>query len=485
MKSLVEQEVWRPNPGPQEESLRRIEFEILYGGARGGGKTDAGLVWLTELVEHPRYRALVIRKNADDLSDWVDRAQRMYLSLGAEVAYRPAEIKFPSGAIIKTGHLKDDQAYTKYQGHEYQRMLIEELTQIPTEKRYLQLISSCRSTVLELKPQIFATTNPGGVGHQWVKSRFVDPAKAGVAFKDKDTGKDRIFIPAKIDDNPVLTKADPTYVDFLEGLKKTDKNLWKTWRQGRWDVFVGQFFNEWNPEIHVVSDFDWNLDVCDKIITYDWGYNDPGCALWLAFTPENRHGIRRAYVYRELYMTGKTPEEWAKDIRTLTRIEEIDYMVLPHDCFSKLGGRQSIADTFREMIKELPFKHGRTLDKNARINRAAITHQYLSLAKDGRPYMLIHENCQNLVRSLPTLIHSETNPEDVDTTGDDHAYDALSMGLISKGLFAKDSAVFRTKPKSASLPTWKQQSDGRIETGDFWKGMKEVQNKGTRGSPEY
>jgi len=82
----------------------------------------------------------------------------MYSLLGAKIAYRPAEITFPSGATIKTGHLKDDQAYTKYQGHEYQRMLIEELTQVPDEKRYLQLLASCRSTVEGIKPQVFNTT---------------------------------------------------------------------------------------------------------------------------------------------------------------------------------------------------------------------------------------------------------------------------------------------------------------------------------------
>src|ERR1035437_7430661 len=133
---------WRPNSKPQELALKKRCFEILYGGARGGGKTDAGLAWLLKEIDKPNYRALIIRKNADDLTDWVDRAYKMYARYGAKIAYRPAVITFPSGAVFRTGHLKDDQAYTKYQGHEYERILIEELTQIPTEKRYMQLISS-------------------------------------------------------------------------------------------------------------------------------------------------------------------------------------------------------------------------------------------------------------------------------------------------------------------------------------------------------
>ncbi|GAG28717.1 unnamed protein product, partial [marine sediment metagenome] len=137
---------WKPFP-KQEIALLSPAFETLFGGSRGPGKTDAGLVWMTYDTDNPFYRGLVIRKNADDLSDWVDRAVRFYTPMGARIAYRPAVITFPKGAVIRTGHLKDDQAYTKYVGHEYHRILIEEATQIPDEVRYLQLIASCRSTI--------------------------------------------------------------------------------------------------------------------------------------------------------------------------------------------------------------------------------------------------------------------------------------------------------------------------------------------------
>lgn len=217
---------WRPYLH-QEKALRSKAYETLFGGSRGPGKTDCGISWLLYDIDNPNLRQLVIRKNADDLSDWIDRATKRYTSMGAKVSGKPATIKFPSGAVIKCGHLKDDQAYTKYQGHEYQRMLIEELTQIPDEKRYLQLISSCRSTIDGLSARIFATTNPGGVGHGWVKERFVDPSKPGEYFKDKISGRLRIFIPATVDDNPALMKNDPDYVKFLDSLRQTDEQLWK------------------------------------------------------------------------------------------------------------------------------------------------------------------------------------------------------------------------------------------------------------------
>jgi len=222
---------WIPH-AKQKTALERSEFEILFGGARGGGKTDAGQAWLLYDKDNPLYKALVIRRNADDLSDWIARARVMYTRCGGIVSGNPPIIKFPSGAFIKTGHLKDENAYEKYQGHEYQKMLIEELTQIPREIHYLKLISSCRSTVEEIRPQVFATTNPGNAGHKWVRSRFVDVGPPETTFLDPITGRSRIFIPAKVDDNPSLMEKDPDYVHFLDGLPD---GLREAWRDGSWD----------------------------------------------------------------------------------------------------------------------------------------------------------------------------------------------------------------------------------------------------------
>ena len=234
--------LWQPTTR-QSTALERPEFEILYGGARGGGKTDAGLAWLMYDIGNERLRCLVIRRNADDLKDWVDRARIMYRSTGAVFVGNPTEIRFPSGAIIRTGHLNDDNAYEKYQGHEYQRMLIEELTQIAREESYLKLIASCRSTVEGLKAQVFATTNPGGVGHKWVKRRFIDVAPATVPFTDFQSGRTRIFIPALVQDNPHLMQRDPGYIGFLNSLPES---LRKQWKDGSWEDMTvdGSYYGE-------------------------------------------------------------------------------------------------------------------------------------------------------------------------------------------------------------------------------------------------
>lgn len=239
---------WSPQP-KQAEALSRIEDEILYGGARGGGKTDTGQAFLLYDHQHPLYRALVIRKNSDDLKDWRDRAERMYAPTSPEFVGTPPEIRFPNGGKIRTGHLKDENAYSKYQGHEYQKMLIEELSQIPREKDYLKLIASCRSTVPELRPQVFATTNPDDPGLEWIKERwgipdFPDFDRVYETVKEVEVIDEEgklvkrtrrlVFIPARLEDNPILMKADPGYVVQLELLRATDPELYDAWRKGNW-----------------------------------------------------------------------------------------------------------------------------------------------------------------------------------------------------------------------------------------------------------
>lgn len=145
--------VWRPHPGPQTFMLSLWDvFELLFGGARGGGKTEGGQAWLTKAPHfgNPLYRALVVRRNYEDLCDWMDRARRMIAPLGGRVlASGPPRVEFDNGAVFRCGHLKDKDAYTKYQGGEFQRLLIEEAGRIPDERSYELLLGSCRSTLPE------------------------------------------------------------------------------------------------------------------------------------------------------------------------------------------------------------------------------------------------------------------------------------------------------------------------------------------------
>lgn len=438
---MNEEIIWQPHPGPQTEVLKRTEFEIIYGGSRGGGKTDAGLAWLLRWIKNPNYRALVIRRNADDLSDWVDRARIMYRGTGAEFAYKPAVIRFPSGAIIRTGHLNDENAYTKYQGHEYQKMVIEELTQIPTEESYLKLISSCRSTVDGLNPQIFITTNPGGVGHAWVKRRFIDIGEWGKPHIDPVTKRSRIFIPARLQDNPTLMEKDPQYADFLDGLPD---QLRRAWRDGDWDITAGQVFTEWRRETHVIKPFpipsDWN-----KYIAMDWGVNAPFSVGWYACDFDYH-----TYLYRELHMNGitfekifgkpLTPKRLAKVIIEITNKNNENYMYCVADpsMWNKPLGGESAAETMMKV--GLKMIEG----DNDRANGLNRYRDVLSIAPDGRPYYQVFDTCQETINSIPSLVYDIHKIEDIDTSGNDHDYD-------------RDRYFFMSRP-----PISRQKPDGEI-----------------------
>lgn len=221
---------WRPTPR-QEIALASTADEVLFGGSRGGGKTDTALQWLLYDIQRPEYRGLVVRRNSTDLSDFIDRARQKYTPMGAKIKGNPTEIHFPSGAIIYTGHLGTPDAFTKYQGWEIHRLLMEEATHIPSEKLYEKLLGSVRSTVPGLTTQVFLTTNPGGPGHEWVKERFgIDTHPHMLKFEEN--GRTKIYIPATIRDNPHLLKADPQYVKYLENLPDT---LREQWLNGSWE----------------------------------------------------------------------------------------------------------------------------------------------------------------------------------------------------------------------------------------------------------
>ena len=430
------QEVWKPFPRQEFAlSIPPSVFEILFGGARGPGKTEAGIVWLTgdELpngklyITHPRYRALVLRKNYDDLVDWIDKAAYLYKRYGAEIIGKPAVIRWPSGAKFRLGHLKDRTSYEKYLGHGYHRILVEELTQISQEIQYIKILGSCRSTINELRPQIFNTANPGGKGHAWVKKRFVDPSPPNIPFMGSD-GRRRIYVPATVEDNPVLVTKDPGYIQYLDGLKETDYELWKAWRLGDWDTFAGQFFREFRKDLHVPKrPFEPEINL-PRFAGIDWGY-EPGFFVFLAAALQkveyDEVKFNRLWVFSEIDGQRKDPQEWAEEIKTMWDLENFSWIRGDPSMFIKQAdGSRSIADQFIEQdISVIPAN-------NDRINGWMAVRNWLSIAPDGIPYLIISPFCHNLIRTLPELVHDENHIEDLDNEGADHWADALRYMVI-------------------------------------------------------
>lgn len=440
---------WRPNAGVQEYALRIPDsvFEILFGGARGGGKTDAGIYWTIkpvarmgnlQTIRHPYFRCLVLRRSAKDLNDWLDRAERVYKAFGGRLTDRQKSptFVFPSGAKILVGHMKDVSSYL---GHEYQRMLIEELTQLKDELTYTKLTGSCRSTIPEIKPQIFMTTNPGGKGHGWVRRRFVAAAPWKTFFMNPATNRWAIFIPSRVEDNPKLVENDPGYVQWLEGIKKVDEKLYRMWREGEWDAFEGQVFTEWRYQAHVFDRFWFDLRMCERIAALDWGYRDPCSVHWLARLPENAYGVEHLFIYREAYKSEVNAKVWGKLLGNISRPpkegspgspDPIRYIVMPQDAYAR---RPEEGNTIANLIKRfsgIPQKKA-DMSKGSRLNRIALMHSLLAPSPDGTPYLQIHASCSNLIRTLPELVYDETITEDIDSDAEDHAFDSSTYGLMT------------------------------------------------------
>lgn len=455
IQSSPDQPVWKPNPGPQEEALRHMEFEILYGGARGGGKTDAGLVWLLDLRESPDARALVLRRNAEDLSDWIDRAQRMFTAVGAVKVGNPVIFRFPSGYVIRTGHLKDEDAYTKYQGHEYQRILIEELTQIPDEKRYKDLLSSARSTIDGISPKVFLTTNPGGAGHTWVKKRFkIGELEPGTPFRDAETGLSRIFISAKVEDNPVLMRKDPNYVKILEGYRSSDPERYKAWRNGDWNVFIGQFFDGWSDSLCVIPR-DYEIGYGKPISGYDYGYGNPAC-----FERGLIDQDGRAWITHEFYGAKLEADEQADQIISVMGGLPSGTTFCDPSIFATraaTGGSNNPSLRSAKFVSDVLSASGLNIMQanNNRVSGWGVVRKYLEMGPacayhrskglQSCPMLHVSEACHHLIETLPNQVYDSHNKEDLDTTGEDHASDTLRYLLVHAPRKADDGAVSRMR----------------------------------------
>lgn len=471
---------WRPNAGAQEFALRIPDnvFEILYGGARGGGKTDAGIYWMIKPIEaldwkptvtHPFFRGLALRRSAKDLTDWLDRAERVYGAYGGVLRDKNKQptFVFPSGAKILVGHLKD---VASYQGHEYQRILIEELTQIREEDTYTKLLGSCRSTIPEIKPQVFLTTNPGGKGHGWVRRRFVTAAPWRTFFKNPASNRWAIFVPSRVEDNPKLMEADPGYVQWLDGIKTTNEKLYRMWREGEWDAFDGQVFTEWKYQTHVFDNFWFSLKDCERIAAFDWGYRDPASMHWIARAPENEYGVQHIFIYREVYKTEMTALQWGQLMGNIQKLDPVRHMVLPHDCFSTRPDGQTIAKVMRQHSK-IPIRSAENLKHGAKLNRIALMHQLLTPSPDGYPYLLVHSSAKNFIRTVPELVYDETIVEEIDSEAEDHAFDSATYGLMSMKPKFADPALVQMQPRKP-IPFkqgWKVNSKGELEMIDVMK----------------
>ena len=421
--------IFEPNEGPQTEFLASSEREVFYGGARGGGKSYAMLVDPLRYCDKQKHRALLIRRTMPELRDLINHSQQLYPKAypGAKWREQEKEWKFPSGARIEFGYAENLTDALRYQGQSYTWIGIDELPQYPTEDIYNFLRSSLRSVDPEIPVYMRATGNPGNVGSQWVKQMFVDPAKPNTKF-DIDiktpTGVKKIsrrFIPAKLEDNPYLMQTDDYYA-MLASLPEVQR---KQFLDGNWEAFEDSSFPEFSKEIHVIKPFDIPRNWM-RFRACDWGYSSPACCLWIAVDFDNN-----LFVYRELYTKKITADLFARKVLEQEHGEYIRYGVLDSSTWARRGDiGPSIAET---MILEGCRWRPSDRSPRSRIAGKLEIHKRFKLDENtGYPSLFVLDNCVNLIRTLPMLPTDKNNPEDVDTHAEDHAYDALRYGCMSR-----------------------------------------------------
>lgn len=424
--------VFKANPGPQTEFLASTEKEVFYGGARGGGKSYSLLVDPLRYVHKEKHRALILRRTMPELRDLIAHSQRLYPKAvpGAKWNQQAGVWTFPSSARIEFGYAENLQDSQRYQGQSFTWIGIDELPQWPTPDIWNELRGSLRSADPTIPEYMRATGNPGNIGSLWVKEMFIDPAPHGQAFKVKIEVPGhgikeftRRFIPAKLADNPYLTQTE-NYEIMLLSLPEVKR---KQWLEGDWTVFEGAAFPEFEHSIHVCEPFtipsNW-----PRFRACDWGFSSPYCVLWFACDYDNT-----LYVYRELYGKGLTADIFAQRVKSLEIGENVQYGVMDSSVWARRG------DT-GPPIPEVMRNYGcpwRPSDRSpgSRNNGKFEVHRRLRVFDQGNQRtakLKIFNNCRNLIRTLPMLPMDENDPEDVNTKSEDHAYDALRYGCMSR-----------------------------------------------------
>ena len=313
------------------------------------------------------------------------------------------------GGVIAFRNLDDP---SKYLSSEFALIEVDELTK-NTKDTFNFLRLRKRWPGIE-RTKFAGASNPGGVGHDWVKQLWIEGN-----FPTEEVEREQFhFIKALPQDNKFLPQS------YYVTLSSLPEKLRKAYRDGNWDVFEGQYFTEWDKEVHVIDPFEipktWK-----RYRAYDHGRENPATCAWYAVDYDGR-----VYVYRELYVRGLDVDQLAQEINRLSVGEQYEYSIADPSIFAKMGfvdryGGQTIAESFaRNGVMFLPAS-------NRRVDGWNLMHQYLRPVEGSKPKLLYFSTCKDSIRTIPSLIHDELHPEDVDTKGEDHAGDRDRYFLAS------------------------------------------------------
>lgn len=420
------------NPYPKQAKFHACGAdEVVYGGAKGGGKSYALVAECAAYcLEHGGAIAYLFRERYDDLeaniiSVWLEIIPDKIYTYDA--TKHVARLR--NGSRVYFRYIRNIADAAKYQGRSMDWIGVDELTKHMFKA--IQILLSCLRSPKGFPPRFRATCNPGGVGHVWVKKRYITGTNYGKKqYTDPETGNLIAFIPASVYDNQAIMHNDPKYVRRLENLPEDEK---KAFLYGDWDIFQGQYFSEFSRKIHVVERFKipsgWR-----RYRVFDYGLDMLAC-YWVAVDTQGW-----AYAYRELYQSGLIATEAAKRILQSTATEEAIFQTLaPPD----LWGKQS---TTGKSIEEYMRGEGLILSqaKNDRMSGWMNLKEWLQVVPDAadKPAarLRIFENCPNLIECLETVQHDEKNVNDVATQPHEitHAPDAIRYFVAGRPLPAAE-----------------------------------------------
>jgi hypothetical protein len=430
----VDNVIWFPQPGPQTAFCQRTEFEGLFGGSKGPGKTDALLMEGLRQISNPRYHAAIFRRTYPNLQEIKDRAAVLFPRLGAKWKGDEHRWVFPSGARYDLRHCQDEQAKVNYQGAEFHYLAFDQVEEF-TKTMYEYLVMQVRTSDPTIRTYVRSSANPGGIGHLWVKARWIDGKEPYKSYRQEFKLPDgtvvpitSFFIPATIYDNPILLKANPNYLAQLMNLPD---DLRRAMLEGDWSVFAGQVFSEWRDATHICAPVQPPTESL-KFMSLDWGYAKPYAVGWYFLDADER-----MVKYRELYgckepdvgvMTA--PDDVGREILRLEKDDgEIRYRVADPSLWAKTGHEgPTIAESFANV--------GVYLQKadNDRLQGLMEVHRRFKVWPDGRPGLVICRNCVHTIRTVPALPYDPARVEDVNTEAEDHAYDETRYACMSRPL---------------------------------------------------
>jgi len=436
----------------------------LFGGAAGGGKSHAmRMEAVKQCLAEPGVRGLMLRRTYPEIEE--NTINPMLDELDPEMyEYNATKhiLTFYNGSTIRFGYCQRKSDIRRYHGLQYDFVGIEELTDW-SEDEFKMLRRVLRTARLGIHPNFFGSTNPGGIGHGWVKRLWVDRK-----FRKTENPDDYAFIPSRVWDNPTLMEADPGYLEILEDMPEKQR---KALLYGDWNVFEGQFFTEWSEDVHVANPFVPMIGIKRRIIALDYGSVNPCAVYWMALTNDDR-----IIVYRELYLPYRyeqlaqaiidhtSDEEW-KDLRRV--------VVDPSICAKK---NEETGSTGKGILEKAFRKNGKKLlvipGNNRRIDGWNAVHKWLEPRQDkndGTLFapMVFTSNCENAIRTIPELVHDDKDVEDVNTKGEDHCGDAIRYGVVYFGVTPPQSLASIDNVQNAMLKTQQKKAKSRKALDEY------------------